>query len=260
MRAPEAAQRAASNVSFSPSALGIVSPRGALRRNPAVALSAGIVIVVALLVGVGWLASLHSRVAMYSFSGRLTQVNLHVSSGDVVIVGSSSSTVEVRRTDHYSFGHPAGEHRSYASGLLGITSGCPRIVVGSCSASYELAVPETVFVTVQTTDGSVRLDGFQGDAAVQTGSGNVDAEAYCGFHLSASSGSGNLHVAAACAPEHLQLRTGSGDAVALVPPGRYRINASGARRQVTGVIPDRSAPFTIDLGSKSGGVTVQGGL
>jgi hypothetical protein len=218
------------------------------------------VIVVAVLVGVGWLASLHSRVATYSFSGPLTQVNLHASSGDVVIVGSSSSTVQVRRSDHYSFGHPAREHRSYAGGVLGISSGCPRILVGSCSVSYELAVPETVFVNVQTTDGNVRLDGFRGNAAVQTGSGSVDAEAYCGFDLSASSGAGNLHVAAACAPENLQLRTGSGDAVALVPPGRYRIDASGASRRVTGVIADQSAPFTIDLASKSGGVTVQGGL
>jgi hypothetical protein len=218
------------------------------------------VILVALLVGVGWLASLHSRVTTFSVSGPVTQVNLHLSSGDVVIVGSSSSTIEVRRTDHYSFGHPANEHRSYANGVLGISSRCPRIVVGSCSASYELAVPETVFVTAQTTDGSVRLDGFRGNAAVQTRSGSVDAEAYCGFDLSAASGSGNLRVAAACAPERLQLRSGSGDAVALVPPGRYRVAASGATRRVSGIIPDPSAPFTIDAASKSGGVTIQGGL
>jgi hypothetical protein len=225
-----------------------------------VAASAGIVVVAGLLIGVGWLASLHSRVTTYSFSAPLTQVNLRLSSGDAVIMGSSSSTVEVRRTDHYSFGHTAREHRTYADAVLGITSGCPRILIGSCSASYELAVPETVVVTVETAHGNVRLEGFRGDATVQTGSGSVEAEAYCGFDLSASSRSGDLHVAAACAPEHLLLRTGSGDVVALVPPGRYRINASGARQRVTGVVPDRSAPFTIDAGSKSGSVTVQGGL
>src|SRR6516165_3155976 len=124
MRVPQAAHRAASSAGSSPAALDLVSPRGALRRNAAVAVSAGVVILVALLFGAGWLASLHSRVTTFSVSGPVTQVNVRLSSGDVVIVGSSSSTIEVRRTDHYSFGHPANEHRSYAHGVLGISSGC----------------------------------------------------------------------------------------------------------------------------------------
>ena len=45
-------------------------------------------------------------------------------------------------------------------GALTVTSGCPRIVVGSCSASYEVAAPETATVDVRTTSGNVRLDGL----------------------------------------------------------------------------------------------------
>jgi hypothetical protein len=90
----------------------------------------------------------------------------------------------------------------------------------------------------------------------------VDVEAYCGFNLSAASGSGDVHVGAACAPEHLSLVTGSGDATALVPPGRYRISAIGpaGKERVTGVLRDPRAAFTIDAHSATGSVTVQGGL
>jgi hypothetical protein len=189
-------------------------------------------------------------------------VDLRLSSGTAVIVGSSSSVVQVRRSDDYSFGHAAREVRNVANGTLEITSSCPRIVLGSCSSSYELAVPETVAVTVHTTAGNIRLTGFRGAASVQSRSGSVDVEAYCGFTLSAVSGSGHVHVAAACAPQHLSLLTGSGDATALVPPGRYRISATGGagRERVTGVVRDGRAPFTIDAHSATGTVAVEGGL
>lgn len=227
--------------------------------NAIVAASVAIVVLVAVATVAGWLSSKDTRTATYSYPS-VRQLNLRLSSGEVVIVGSSSSAVEVRRRDDSSFGHVPHETRSYANSVLQIDSACPRIVLGACSAAYEVAVPETAEVDVQTSGGNVRLEDFRGGATVQTGSGNVDAEAYCGFNLSAISQSGHLHVAAACAPEHLLLRTGSGDAVALVPPGHYKIQTSGARQQVTGVTRDPRAPFTLEVRSNTGSATVGGGL
>lgn len=230
--------------------------------NAVVAASAAVIGVAILATAVGWLASLGSRTSSYAVTATLTGVDLQLASGPAEIVGSSSPALQVRRTDSYSFGHTARERRWLAGGVLHIVSRCPRIVLGSCSASYELAVPQGVAVTVHTGSGSIRMNGFNGDASVGTRSGNVDIEAYCGFHLSAVSESGNLYVATACAPQRLRLQTASGDAVALVPPGRYRIGAiSGARQQrVTGVRDDPRAPFTIDVDSASGAVAVEGGL
>ena len=224
--------------------------------------SAAIVALVVLITAVGWLVSDRHRTGTYSYSGPLRSIELRLSAARVAIVGSSSSTIEVRRSDDYSFGHVARETRSVDGGVLRISSSCPRVVVGSCSASYELAVPETVAVTVATTSGDIRLTGFRGDAAMRTGSGNIDVAAYCGFNLSGASGSGGIHVAAACAPRSLVLRTRSGDAVALVPPGRYRIGvgSGSGHERVTGVRHDAAAPFTIDVHSGSGSVSVVGGV
>jgi hypothetical protein len=230
--------------------------------NLAVAASSAFVVLLLLATGIGWLASTHSRTTTYSVPTLVSKVDLQVSSGQAVIVGSSSPALQVRRTDDYAFGHPAQERRWFAHGVLHITSRCPQIVLGSCSASYELAVPEAVAVRVQTTSGSVRMTGFNGDATVRTRSGDVDVEAYCGFRLSAHSRSGNVYVATACAPQSLSLVTGTGNAVALVPPGRYRIGASAGagEEHVTGLRSDPTAPFTIDAHSVSGGVSVEGGL
>jgi hypothetical protein len=227
-----------------------------------VAASALVIAIAVLLTGVGWLASLHSRTVSYSVPAPLRSVDLQLSSGQAQIVGSSSPALQVRHTDSYAFGHSARERRWVAGGVLHIVSGCPRIVLGSCSASYELAVPEGMTVSVHTAAGSIRMDGFNGDASVGTRSGDIDIAAYCGFHLWATSESGDLHVTAACPTQRLRLQTGSGDAVALVPPGHYRIAAiSGVRREtVSGVTDDPSAPFTITVSSATGAVAVEGGL
>jgi hypothetical protein len=227
-----------------------------------VVLSTAIVVALAAALGIGWTASDRSHTAIYSVPGPLTQVNLNLSSGNAVIVGSSSTTLQVRRIDDYAFGRSAHEQRSLTRGALSIVSRCPKIVVGSCSASYELEVPQSVAVQVQTTDGAVRMTGFSGNASISTHAGSVDVEAYCGFSLTARSGLGDLRVATACAPQHLELVTGSGNAAADVPPGHYRIRANSGigREHVVGVVRDERAPFTIDVLSSSGSADVEGGL
>lgn len=226
------------------------------------AVSAAVVVVVGLALGIDWLASRQTKVSQYVPASVVSRVDLRLASGSVAIVGSTSSTVEVRRTDNYAFDHAAREERSIAGGVLKISSRCPRIVLGDCSASYEIAVPETVAVDVQTTAGDIRVTGYRGNATVASRSGNVDVEAYCGFDLTAASGSGSVHVAAACSPQHLSVRSNSGDASALVPPGRYRVNATGApgKEKVAGIVVDDRAPFTIDAHSGTGAVAVEGGL
>lgn len=228
-----------------------------------VAASAAIILALALALGIDWLTTRQARITVYSTSGTVNRVELRLAQGDAVIVGSSSHAVQVRRTDRYTFGHAARErHDLTSTGVLQITSRCPRIVLGSCSASYEIAVPETAVVSVHTDDGDIRVNGFRGSADLTSRTGNIDIEAYCGFDLSAASGAGNVRVAAACAPRRLSLRSSSGDTTALVPPGRYRIRATSAagRRRVVGLMSAERAPFTIDAHSSTGAVTVEGGL
>jgi hypothetical protein len=92
-------------------------------------MSATIVTVVALVTAVGWLVSNRDRTSAYSYPGPLKRVGVRLASGRAVIVGSSSSTIEVRRSDDYAFGRAARERRLVDGGVLRVSSGCPRVVV-----------------------------------------------------------------------------------------------------------------------------------
>jgi hypothetical protein len=212
---------------------------------------------------VGWLVSYRSGERVYDAPARVARVELRVESGSVTVVGGNATPqVRVRREEASAFGRAPAEHRSLTGRALRLTSSCPRVVVGDCSASYRLTVPDDVDVDVTTGSGRVRLAGFHGSATIHTDSGDVKVAAFCGFRLAAATGSGRIQAVAACAPKSLELSSVSGDADAVVPPGRYRVTASSntGRRRVAGLLSSRAARFRIDVRSRSGDVTVEGGL
>jgi hypothetical protein len=209
---------------------------------------------------VQWIATSHKRVTSYAVTGSPSGVVLDVRSGNVEVLGGAASAVEVRRTEHLSFEHRSRERRSVTGGVLRIRSSCPTVIVGTCSADYRLTVPDNVPITVNTGDGAIHLAAFRGSASVKTGSGDVTADAFCGFSLAIVTGSGNARVTTACSPQRLSMRSDSGDLDASVPPGRYRIEAdtSDGERKVSGLSASAQAPFAVQAVTGSGDVTLRG--
>jgi hypothetical protein len=216
--------------------------------------------VAVLAAAIGWIASEETRVSTYNVTGSLNGIQLNIRSGNVEVLGGGSAAVEVRRTDHFAFGHHSTEKRSIAGGVLRVTSSCPSVVLGHCSADYRLTVPDNVPVTVHTGQGDVHLASYRGSASVVTGAGNVNVDAFCGFSLAITTGSGSARATTACSPQRLQIRSGSGDVDAAVPTGRYRVEAdsNGGSRRVSGVTATSDAPFEISALSGSGNVSVRG--
>ena len=175
--------------------------------------------------------------------------------------GRDQPVVGVRRTVRVAFGQTVDVGREISAGRMRIRSRCPASVLGTCSASYRLTVPNNVAVTVRTGSGDVRLRGFRGSAQIDTGAGDIAADAYCGFLLRARADTGNVSASATCAPERLELRSRTGQVRAVVPPGRYRIDADsddGASR-VRGLAAADSAPFQIQALSSAGDVDLSAG-
>jgi hypothetical protein len=230
--------------------------------DAAVALSAALLGVVALAFVIGWIASSENERVAYAAPASVTRVELDVGAGDVTVTGGNGSGVQIRRDDSSAFGRRPTERRQQTGGVLRVQSKCPRVVVGGCSAAYHVSVPGDVEIDVRTGSGRVRYLGFHGSARIQTGSGDVAVDAFCGFGLSVRSRSGSVKTIAACAPKALALASETGDVTAVVPPGRYRIRATSdtGRRRVSGVQPNATARFGIDARSHSGAVTVSGGL
>jgi len=224
--------------------------------------SASVVLLVALLLGAWFLASSRERVTSYSVRGTLTAIALDLGNADAEIVGGRESpVVDVQRTDAFAFDHPARSERRVVNGTLSLRSRCPVTVLGTCSASYRLTVPNNVPVTVRTASGDVRLDGFRGSARIETGTGDVSASAFCGFVLRASAEDGDVSASASCAPNRLELRSRTGNVRAVVPPGRYRVDADTdtGRRSIQGLTMADDAPFQILALSDAGDVDLEAG-
>ena len=223
--------------------------------------SAATLLAAALGVGIWWAATKETRIASYRVTGALSRVVIDVHSGDAEVIDAPGSAVEVRRTDSFAFGRPAHERRSVSGGVLRISSRCPRMAVGSCRSSYRVGVPENVPLVIRATDGSVRLSAFRGSADVQTGSGDVTVDGFCGFALSVKTGAGDARATASCSPQTLNLRSSSGDIEANVPAGAYRVEADSntGTAEVSGLRRNPSAPYEVQALSDSGHVTVRGG-
>jgi hypothetical protein len=207
-----------------------------------------------------WFVSSETSVASYSVRGSVNGIELDLGDADAVIVGGGDrAEVAVRRTDEFAFGRHAVATRRATGGILAIRSRCPRTTFDVCSASYRLTVPDNVRVTVRTSSGNVRFTDYRGSAQVDTGTGEIAVSGFCGFSLRARSLAGDVTADASCALERLELRSRTGDVRAVVPPGRYRVDADSdvGRRTVEGVTAAEDAPFVIQALSSAGDVAVE---
>ena len=238
------------------SRLARLSPWGRL-----VAVSALIVIGAAIALAIARVASGHERLATFVVQGSLNGVALDVGDADVVVAGGGArADVAVERLERFTFGHDATVRRAVRDGVFRVTSRCPKTVLHGCSVRFRIVVPDNVPVQVRTGGGDVRFSGYRGSGSVTTRSGDVRVTGFCGFSLQARSDRGSIDARATCAPQQLTLRSTSGDVRAVVPGGRYRVDADSASGEaaVRGVRAVEDGPFGIDATSSSGDVTVEG--
>jgi len=227
-----------------------------------VILSAVVVLGVALTIAVWWALSSEQRVASYAVRGQLDGIALDLGNADAEIVGGrDEAVIAVRRTDRFAFGRPPVSRRAVSDRVLRLRSRCASGILVACSATYRLTVPNNVPISVRTGSGDVQLGGFRGSARIETQTGDISASSFCGFLLQARADRGDVSATAACAPERLELRSRTGDIQAVVPPGRYRIDADSdeGSRTLAGLLPAEDAPFQILALSGAGDVRVEAG-
>jgi hypothetical protein len=227
-----------------------------------VTVSAFALLTAGLVMAVWWAATDEERTASYQVRGSVTAITLDIGEADLQIVGGGSqAALQVSHTDRFSFNHPAEAERVVRGGELRLRSRCPAALIGSCASAYRLRVPDNVPVRVRTTSGDVSSSGYRGSATVDTTSGSVNFDGWCGFNLQFRADVGDVRATAACTPQRLQLRSRAGSVQALVPPGRYRVDAESdeGKRSVRGVSTGDDAPFQVQALSTTGDVRVGSG-
>jgi Putative adhesin len=226
-----------------------------------VLLSALVLIGAATVLGVWWAASSERREVSYRVIGTLSAVELDLDDASVEIVGGEAGPVQVTRTEEFAFGRPPEDSHAVRDGVLRISSRCPDTVVGTCHSTYRLLVRDNVDVDVSTSTGRVRIAGLNGSARVETSSGPIAVDGFCGFQLTATSGTGDVRGAADCSPDRIELRSASGDVQAFVPANnRYRVdaNSDGGSVEVRDLTQSDDASFAVQAISGAGDVLVEG--
>jgi len=223
-----------------------------------VAISALLVVGGAAALAVGAIASSKPRLVTFPVTGPVEGLAFDVGDGDIVIVGGGAS-IGVERSERYSFGHEPATERKVDGAMLRVRSRCPTSLLGPCTVAYRVTVPDNVALDIRTTSGNVSLRGYRGSARIASGSGTIDIAGYCGNSLDARAGAGDIGFDAACAPPRLSLRATTGSIRAALPAGRYDLDAesSSGRQTVRGVTTRADAPYSVQVLSGSGDVTVE---
>ncbi|MGV9773056.1 DUF4097 family beta strand repeat-containing protein [Streptosporangium sp. NPDC003464] len=196
------------------------------------------------------------EVVSYDVTGDLKVLDAHTGSGDIVVTGSDRSGARVTETLHWSGDsgdRPTTEH-PVAGGTLSLRHKCPK---GNCSVDYRIEIPKGLSVKLDTGSGNLTLRGLEGEVEADTGSGTVEAGTLGSKRFTAETGSGEVEVKFTSAPDHVEVRTGSGGATVRLPQGSYDVTAeAGAGEKVVQVTDDPSAPRTVVVRTGSGDAKV----
>jgi hypothetical protein len=225
-----------------------------------VALSAVVAAATLVALAIWWAASSETRSASFAVRGSIGGVDLDLAGAGVEVVGGGAAPVlQVRRDERFALGHRPTVTRRIEGGVLRLRARCPDSVPQACSATYRLSVPDNVPVTVRTGSGDVRFARFRGSASVTTDSGDVAVATFCGFLLQVRTDTGDVQAGSACPLERMTLRSRAGDVRAIVPAGRYRVEAESdaGRSLVSGVEPVDESPYQVQARSSGGDVRVE---
>lgn len=179
-------------------------------------------------------------------------------SGNISVRQGRAGHVEIVRDLRWTKSKPSvSEH--WDGRALNVTSHCPSGGFGeTCEVNYSITVPPGVIVTASTDGGNVTAIGVDGRLDLTTLSGDVLLTGARSAQVVASSGSGDVKLGFAAAPDSVQATTASGDVRIKVPPGgSYAVHpAADSGNTTVAVSNDSSSARSIVATSDSGDVTV----
>jgi hypothetical protein len=182
-----------------------------------------------------------TRYSIAEHGGRLDQLTVQLSSGDITIVGGPAGQVSVTGLLQWTSTKPV-IHEYWDNGGLNIDQDCPTgLFDQNCSVSIKVAVPPGVPLHLTTGSGDVTTIGIR--------STNVQA----------SSGDGDMRLDFAAKPTQVNAQTGSGDVTVTVPPGASYVVVADADNGTPSikVARDPGAPQSITAESGDGDVTIE---
>jgi DUF4097 and DUF4098 domain-containing protein YvlB len=190
-------------------------------------------------------------VQSYDVTDAITALHANTGAGEIVVNESDRTGVHVTETLHWRGEKPQNGHRVDA-GTLTLRYQCD-----DCAVDYRVEVPKGLDVKIDSGSGTITLRQLTGPVSAATGSGDIEARGLTGRQVTATTGSGEVKLRFAAAPDNVRVETGSGDGVVWVPSGSYNVttNAGSGDKEIS-VVQDPSSPRTVVVKTGSGDARV----
>jgi hypothetical protein len=200
----------------------------------------------------------HTSVRGYAVSADVGTLVVNGKIGDVTVVGSHRSGIEVVAQSAYSSTEPAIT-RSVSGTTL--TVGYTCAVQIACGVAFVIAVPSDTAVHATTDTGAIRLNGLSGPVTAKSYAGFVDGSGLTARTASFTTDAGGIDVTFTSPPGDVTAGTKAGGITIRVPGTvRYDVTANSIVGHVTVSVPrSATAPRTINATTDVGSVSVISG-
>lgn len=194
----------------------------------------------------------------YTVKEKITELRVKSESGDISITETDRADVQVVETVSWNGDNKPETRHETSGGLLTLDYSCPaRIGFTVCSVDYKVEVPRGVTVMVNAGSGDVTLRELSGELSVETGAGDIQAVGLSSKNGRTKSGSGDVELKYASAPDALEIEVGAGNAVVRLPRDSYAVDAkipAGDKR--IEVVNDPSSPRKVSITTGAGDASV----
>ncbi|MET7397101.1 hypothetical protein ABZS66_26805 [Dactylosporangium sp. NPDC005572] len=169
----------------------------------------------------------------YEVKDDVSVVDVDSQGGTIKVTVGSGTTIKVTEIQKYRSDKP-GRKQSVEGGELVLAStGCPK---SDCSISYELQIPSTLSLRLDSSGGPVTLNGMTGIVDVSTDGGPLSGEGLAPPELTARTGGGLVELTLAQAPDRIEVDSGGANVNLRLPGESYALEAELEGGKQTGSI------------------------
>jgi hypothetical protein len=197
----------------------------------------------------------HTVVRAYQTSVPVSDLVVNGKVGDVTVIGTDRSGIEVITQAAYS-SRPPDITRTVSGHRLVVSYTCPIQV--ACGVAFVIGVPNGTAVQASTDTGAIRLTGLAGPVTAKTDAGFIDASALTARAASLTVDIGGIDAEFTSPPTDVSADTKVGAVTIRVPATvGYRIDARAFAGKVTITVPrEANSPRTISASTDLGDVSV----
>ncbi|WP_433608865.1 hypothetical protein ACQP2P_36695 [Dactylosporangium sp. CA-139114] len=128
--------------------------------------------------------------------------------GAVAIKAGNGATIKVTETMKFKSDKPGRKQNVDGGELILGSGGCPK---NDCSISYEIEMPSTLSVRLDSSGGRIELHGLTGLIDVQSDGGGVNGEGLAPPEFNARTGGGPVDLKVTQAPDRIDIDSGGGN-------------------------------------------------